>query len=90
MTQTGFPQMPDADKRRLLKLTAGLAASAAVPLSPAFAQANSRNVPPAEWARIREAARKEGKIIVYGTMGPAQHERIVAAFNAANPGIKME
>ena len=77
-------------KRRALMLASLLAMGAAVPMGSAIAQANSRNVPPAEWARIQEAARKEGKVIVYATMGPAQHERILAAFNAANPGIKME
>lgn len=76
--------------RRKLMLASMLAMGGTLPLRPALAQANSRNVPAAEWARIQEAARKEGKVIVYGTMGPAQHERILEAFNSANLGIKME
>jgi len=76
-------------QRRALMLAGalglGLSASGAV-----WAQASSRNVPAAEWARIQEAARKEGKVIVYATMGPAQHERILKAFEAANLGVKME
>jgi len=76
--------------RRALMLASLLAMGCALPMGSALAQANSRNVPPAEWAKIQEAARKEGKVIVYATMGPAQHERILAAFNANNPGIKME
>ncbi len=76
--------------RRAAVLASALVLGAALPVSSALAQATSRNVPPAEWAKIQEAARKEGKVIVYATMGPAQHERILAAFNAANPGIKME
>lgn len=71
-------------------LAALLAIGAAAPAGYALAQANSRNVPAAEWAKIQEAARKEGKVIVYATMGPAVHDRIVEAFNANNPGIKME
>lgn len=90
MIQTGFKPLADARKRRMLVLAATLAAAAAAPWGAAHAQANSRNVPPAEWAKIRDAARKEGKVIVYATMGPAVHDRIVEAFNANNPGIKME
>lgn len=76
--------------RRALVLGTALAMGATLPVATAFAQANSRSVPAAEWTKIVDAARKEGKVIVYGTMGPAQHERILAAFNAAHPGIKME
>jgi len=80
----------DARKRRSLVLTAALAAAGCLPLNAALAQANSRNVPAAEWVKIQEAARKEGKVIVYATMAPAVHARIVEAFDANNPGIKME
>lgn len=76
--------------RRALVLAAALSAGAALPVGTALAQAGSRNVSAADWAKIVEAARREGKVIVYGTMGPAQHERILTAFNAAYPGIKME
>jgi len=67
-----------------------IAAAACMPWGVANAQATSRSVPAAEWAKIQEAARKEGKVIVYATMGPAVHERIVKAFNDNNPGITME
>ena len=76
--------------RRALVLAAGLALGTVLPLGTAWAQANSRAVPAVEWNKVLEAARKEGKVVVYATMAPAVHERIVAAFNAANPGIKME
>ena len=71
-------------QRRAVVLAALLAIGAAAPAGYALAQANSRNVPAAEWAKIQEAARKEGKVIVYATMGPAVHDRIVEAFNANN------
>jgi len=78
--------------RRALLLSAslGLALSTTLTSGSALAQANSRNVSPAEWNKIVEAAKKEGKVVVYATMAPPVHDRIVAAFNAANPGIKME
>ena len=76
--------------RRLLLWRAALAIGIAMVAPAVLAQAGSRNIPAAEWAKIQEAARKEGKVIVYATMGPAVHDRIVEAFNAANPGIKME
>jgi len=72
----------------ILALTVGLGIGLSA--TSALAQTNSRNVPAAEWAKIQEAARKEGKVIVYATFGPAVHDRIVESFNAANPGIKME
>ncbi len=76
--------------RRTLLAAAALALGTALPLGSALAQANARSVPPAEWAKIVEAARKEGKVVLYATMAPAVHDRIVKAFDDANPGIKME
>ena len=73
--------------RRAMVLAAAWALGVAFPAGTALAQASSRSVSPAEWAKIVEAARKEGKVVVYATMGPAVHDRIVEAFNANNPGI---
>ena len=89
---TNTTNMTHSLTRRVLALgtTLGLAIGAALSAGNAAAQANSRNVLPAEWNKIVEAAKKEGKVILYATMAPAVHDRIVAAFNAANPGIKME
>jgi hypothetical protein len=53
-----------------------------------LAQASSRSVPAAEQNKIVEAARNEGKVILYATVAPGVDDRIVAAFNAANPGIR--
>lgn len=71
-------------------LIAGLAALTTVALVGAAAAQSSRATPDAEWTKIVEAAKKEGKIVLYATMAPAVHDRIVAAFNAEYPGIKME
>ncbi len=78
--------------RRALVISAAMCMtiSAAITGTDALAQANSRSVSAAEWNKIVEAAKKEGKVVVYATMAPPVHDRIVAAFNAANPGIKME
>ena len=75
-------------RRTALVAAALLTLSAWAPV--AVAQTNSRTVPAAEWNRILEAGRKEGKVVLYGTMAPPVHDRIVAAFNSAYPGIKME
>lgn len=76
--------------RRGAMIGAAAVAAAALMAGPAVAQSNSRAVPEAEWNKIVEAAKKEGKVVVYATMAPPQHDRLVAAFNAAYPGIKME
>ena len=77
-------------RRRSLIFSASLLIGMVVAAPSVLAQVGSRNIAAAEWAKIQEAARKEGKVVVYATMGPAVHDRIVEAFNAANPGIKME
>lgn len=76
--------------RRVTLAAAALLGLSASLSTPVIAQPNARNVPTAEWSRILDAARREGKVVVYATMAPAVHDRIAAAFNAAYPGIKME
>ncbi len=73
----------------------GLAVTAtvvALAFTPALAQAQSRAraVSAAEWTKIVEAARKEGKVVVFTTTAPAVHARIKADFDKAFPGIEME
>ncbi len=85
-----LPSGTHSTRRSMVLATALALAAAVLPAGSALAQAGSRSVAPAEWAKIQEAARKEGKVIVYATMGPAVHDRIVEAFNANHPGIKME
>ena len=70
---------------------AGAAVIVAASFAPTHALAqSSRSVSDADWAKIVDAAKKEGKVVVYGTMAPPVHDRILAAFNGNNPGIKME
>lgn len=70
---------------------AAAAALAIGTLAPvAHAQSNPRAVAPSEWAKILDAARKEGKVVVYTTTAPAVHARIKADFDKAYPGIVME
>ena len=93
MTQAKINKNPRAglfSTRRALVLAAALAVGTALPAGTALAQASSRAVSAADWNKTLDAARKEGKVVVYATMAPAVHDRIVAAFNAAYPGIKME
>jgi len=83
------PSRPRFSRRGAL-IGAGMLSLSACLSAPVLAQPNSRNVPAAEWTRILDAARREGKVVLYATMAPAVHDRIAAAFNAAYPGIKME
>ena len=71
-------------------LLVGAVALASTVLAGAAHAQTPRAVPDAEWTKILDAAKKEGKVVVYATMTPAQHDRLVAAFNAEYPGIKME
>ncbi len=77
-------------RRVILSAGLGLALGGGFFARGAVAQANTRSVSAAEWTKILDAARKEGKVVLYGTMSPAVHKRIVAAFNGAYPGIQME
>ncbi len=54
------------------------------------AQSKDRAVSAADWAKITEAAKKEGKVVVYTTTAPAVHERIKVDFEKAYPGIVMD
>ena len=43
-----------------MMMAAGLVAGTALPQAPAWAQSKARTVSAADWAKIKEAARKEG------------------------------
>ncbi len=43
-----------------------------------------------EWAKVLEAARKEGTVIVSGPPGPFQREAVVSGWEKAFPDIKIE
>lgn len=81
--------------RKAQMIRNGFVAAAAVmalgALAPvAHAQSKARAVAPSEWAKIVDAARKEGKVVVFTTTAPAVHARIKADFDKAYPGIQME
>jgi ABC-type glycerol-3-phosphate transport system substrate-binding protein len=65
---------------RLAALTLALLATLVAAPS-AFAQST--------WKEIEAAARKEGAVVLYHNFQPASAERIVAAFNADYPEIKV-
>jgi iron(III) transport system substrate-binding protein len=56
----------------------------------AHAQSKARAVAPSEWTRIVDAAKKEGRVVVFTTTPPGVHARIKADFEKAIPGIEME
>lgn len=66
------------------------AAAMALAHPAAQAQSRARAVSAGEWTKIVEAAKKEGKVVVFTTTPPAVHARIKADFDKANPGIEME
>ncbi len=79
-----------ARRTLVIGATLGLALGAAFTGTAALAQSNPRAVAPAEWNKILEAARKEGKVVVYTTTAPAAHARLKADFDKAFPGIVLE
>ena len=44
---------------------------------------------PAEWARINEAAKGEGRVVLYTGLVASMTDRLKADFEAANPGIAL-
>jgi len=67
-----------------------VAAAAAVALSAASAAAQAPQNYPADYAKIVEAAKKEGKLIVYSTTDAASSSALLKDFQALYPGISLE
>ncbi len=44
----------------------------------------------AEWGRVVEAAKKEGKVTIYGQFDQAVYEQYINAFNSKYPSIEVE
>ncbi|MFN0074125.1 MAG: ABC transporter substrate-binding protein [Chloroflexota bacterium] len=62
------------------------AAAPAAGSQPAAASASAS----AEWEKVVEAAKKEGKVTIYGQFDQAVYEQYIAAFNSKYPGIEVE
>src|ERR1700730_13832022 len=45
---------------------------------------------PADWEKTLAAARKEGRVVLYGNFGPAIGNRLRADFEKAYPGVVLE
>jgi iron(III) transport system substrate-binding protein len=71
----------------MYKLIMGVAA---VVLSAATAAAQAPQNYPADYAKIVEAAKKEGKLIVYSTTDAASSNALLKDFQALYPGISLE
>lgn len=54
-------------------------------LAPALAQAQS-----SQWNDIVAAARKEGRVVIYGAAAPDALQRVAAGFKKAHPDIAIE
>jgi iron(III) transport system substrate-binding protein len=44
----------------------------------------------AEWENVVDAAKKEGKVTIYGQFDQAVYEQYISAFNSKYPGIEVE
>lgn len=77
-------------------LIASACAPAAAPASPtaqpkaAAPAAGGQPAAGSEWNAVVEAAKKEGKLIIYGQFDQAVYEQYIAAFNSKYPGIEVE
>jgi len=67
-----------------------VAAIAAVVLAAGSAAAQAPQNYPADYAKIVEAAKKEGKLIVYSTTDAASSSALLKDFQALYPGIALE
>lgn len=72
---------------RLWRMVLASAAATLVGLSAAAAQ---QGYDQAAWAKIVEAAKKEGKVVYYAGMAPAPLERLMAGFKKLYPEITVE
>src|SRR6516225_11263284 len=72
---------------RSLTFTCALAASVLLALG---AQAQVPAGYPADYAKILDGAKKEGKVVVYSTTDAKLAQPLVKDFEAAFPGVKVE
>jgi len=77
---------------RLVKAMAiaGIAVTAALSSQASLAQNFYKGYQAAEWARIVEGARKEGRVTLYYVSTQPVVDRIKAAFNKQYPGIQLD
>src|SRR5437660_8215638 len=88
--------MPDAADHRLrqgevmLRIMQVAIAAAAAVVAGASAQAQAPQGYPADYARIVEAAKKEGKLVVYATTDAAAANPLIKDFQALYPGLQVD
>jgi len=69
---------------------AGVAVTAALSSQTSIAQSFYKGYQPAEWAKIVEGARKEGRVTLYYVSTQPVVDRLKAAFNKQYPGIQLD
>lgn len=75
--------------QRRLSLALGLALALPVTFS-GLAHADTPAGYPADYAKITEGARKEGKVVIYSTTDSKAAESLIKDFSALYPGVKVE
>jgi iron(III) transport system substrate-binding protein len=74
--------------RRVILMGAAVAATTLLGLAGAHAQAPQGY--PADYSKIIEAAKKEGKVVIYATTDAAAANPLVKDFQALYPGVQVE
>lgn len=77
-------------KRRVFASSFRLSFAAGVCLGTLLVgQARAQPVAPAEWTRINDAAKGEGRVVLYTGLVASMTDRLKADFEAVNPGIAL-
>ncbi|MDB5818732.1 MAG: hypothetical protein JWQ11_2372 [Rhizobacter sp.] len=87
-----MPAVQAVDRQRRLWVRAALASTAATALTPSGARAQAGHWPayyPPDYERVVDAARREGRVVVYSTTDFAVAQPMIRAFEAAYPGVSL-
>ena len=76
-------RLMDAGRRMGGLAFAAMALTAMAPMAPALAQS-------ANWNDVVAAAKKEGRVVIYGAAAPETMQRVAAGFRKAYPDIAIE
>jgi iron(III) transport system substrate-binding protein len=74
----------------MLRIVSAAVAAAAIAAAAPSAQAQAPQGYPADYAKIVEAAKKEGKIVVYATTDAVAAAPLIKDFQALYPGIRID
>jgi iron(III) transport system substrate-binding protein len=79
---------PAQEEAKMLKIMSAAAAAVTIIIGGAHAQVPQGY--PADYAKIVDAAKKEGKVVIYSTTDAAASNPLIKDFETLYPGIKVE